>query len=211
LSGEEMSNKIRGLCEEWHQVKDVKETLLCVEEMIGKGAPGSTLIAEIIKDAYGATKRDFGSLKTLFTAATTAGHLAKPDFQAAFTRVLVALGDDFCDNPNSPAQVGGLAGHLVAQGFLDLKTFCEDILTVNPENADPDAEDPALLDAGAAVPTLAGTLKAIAEHSSADEAKAAWNKLGRSLLDFHPSFEREDGQKLIDSDVAEYGLEEIVA
>ncbi|CAG9459982.1 unnamed protein product [Pedinophyceae sp. YPF-701] len=208
MTGAALARKVKSMCDEWHGVRqDVAEANLEIESMTGAGAKGADIVVELIKDGYGATKRNFASLKTLLTGALEAKKLSAADVAAGFSSVLEVIGDDVCDNPYAPKQVGTLAGQLVAEGVLDAAKLAKDMLSAEAPEGE---EDPPLLDSGGAVPLVAHMLLAIKESKDEDAAKAAWKSIGKSLLDFHPSFEREDGQAAIDRDVEEFGLAGIV-
>lgn len=192
MSSEEARTKSRGLVNEFVGAHDIKEAATSLKELQDAGADMGLVLREVVVSLLNTR----GGLELWAMLAPVLLQSAKEgvfgtQLLPGLTAVMAAMVFDV-EAPVAPTLVGRLAGDMCAAGMLPLNDLAGRCESVAPEGE----EAGVFIEEEKAAGFMGGALAQLAAAQGEEEAKKALAATGKTLVDFLPSFLRDDAKEL---------------
>jgi hypothetical protein len=208
LSAETITSKVKGLLAELYNSKDVKEAVICVNELVEGKADMANVFDNLLTVSLESKDTSWETLNELLKACGEDKVVAQADFEKGARQLLDKLDDLTVDVPKAPAQVGDVLASLLANDLVDLKVIAQHILEADAEPV-PEGEESMMVDSGVALKALGATLRGLKTAKGAEETAAAWKATELDYKSYIPAADREDAA-VAEKFVSEYELAEVL-
>lgn len=208
LSAETIAGKVKGLLAEVYNSRDIKEAVLCVNELVEGKADMGNVFESLLLNSLEGKDTSWETLQELLKACGDEKIIAQADFEQGARQLLDRLDDLTVDVPKAPAQVGDVLGSLLANGMVDIKVIAQHILEADAEPV-PEGEDSMMVDSGVALKALGATLRGLKTAKGTEETAAAWKATGLDIKSYIATANREDAA-VVEEFMNDYELAEIL-
>ncbi len=203
-----IASKVKGLLAELFNSRDVKEAVICVNELVEGKADMANVFGNLLMTSLESKETSWETLEELLKACGDEKIIAQADFEQGARQLLDRLDDLTVDVPKAPAQVAEVLASLLANELVDLKVIAQHILEADAEPV-PEGEDSMMVDGGIALKVLGATLRGLKTAKGTEETAAAWKATELDYKPFIAAADRDDAA-FAEKFVNDYELAEVL-
>jgi MA3 domain len=196
------------LLAELYNSRDIKEAVLCVNELVEGKADMANVFENFLTNSLESKDTSWETLQDLLKVCGEEKVIAQADFEKGARQLLDKLDDLTVDVPKAPLQVGDVLASLLANDMVELKVIAQHILEADPEPV-PEGEESMTVDSGVAMKALGATLRGLKAAKGTEETAAAWKATGLDYKSYIPALDRED-IAVAEKFVSDYELTEVL-